>query len=305
MPRRAWPASWPTNTVGSGGLFEEREAVQAELLETLQAGPGEAARREVAVGESGPGPSRWTLRTIRVSVEWLTEYTLSGVWRVLQACGLGVHASWARLFSPDPDYHRKVRRLHRCLRAAARHPDTVVALFLDEFGYQRWPEVAPTWGLEAAVAQRAGNNQQWRTIGALNALTGQVNYLDGYIVGRQQVSAFYAQLDRAYPAADLLYVIQDNWNIHTHPDVLTALACYPRITPVWLPTYAPWLNPIEKLWRWLRQDVLKMHRWVEDWPQVKQRVPDFLDQFAYGSPDLLRYVGLIGKGKLAAVLNTS
>jgi transposase len=288
-----------------GGLFEEREAVQEELLETLRAGPGEAARQEVAVGESGPAPSRWTLRTIRVSVEWLTGYTLSGVWRVLQACGLGVHASCARLFSPDPDYHRKVRWLHRCLRDAARHPDTVVALFLDEFGYQRWPEVAPTWGLEAAVAQRAGNNQQWRTIGALNALTGQVNYLDGYIVGRQQVSAFYTQLDRAYPAVDLIYVIQDNWNIHTHPDVLTALERYPRIKPVWLPTYAPWLNPIEKLWRWLRQDVLKMHRWVEDWPQVKQRVHDFLDQFAHGSPDLLRYVGLVGKGKLATVINTS
>jgi transposase len=288
-----------------GGRFEEREAVQEELLETLRAGPGEAARREVAVGKSGPAPSRWTLRTLRVSVEWLTGYTVSGVWRVLQACGLGVHASCARLFSPDPDYHSKVRRLHRCLRDAARHPDTVVALFLDEFGYQRWPEVAPTWGLEAAVAQRAGNNQQWRTIGTLNAVTGQVNYLDGYIVGRQQVSQFYRQLDYAYPTEERLYVIQDNWNIHTHPDVLTALARYPRIKPVWLPTYAPGLNPIEKLWRWLRQDVLKMHRWVENWPQVKQRVHDFLDQFAQGSPDLLRYVGLVGKGKLATVLNTS
>jgi transposase len=288
-----------------GGFFEEREAMQEELLETLRAGPGEAARQEVAVGASGPAPSRWTLRTLRVSVQWLTGYTLGGVWRVLQACGLGLHAGCARLFSPDPDYHRKVRRLHRCLRDAARHPDTVVALFLDEFGYQRWPEVAPTWGCEAAVAQRAGNNQQWRTIGALNAVTGQVNYLDGYIVGRQQVMKFYTQLDRAYPAVDRLYVIQDNWNIHTHPDVLEALSAYPRITPVWLPTYAPWLNPIEKLWRWVRQDVLKMHRWVEDWPLVKQRVRDFLDQFAHGSQDLLRYVGLRGEGKLATVIDTT
>jgi transposase len=224
---------------------------------------------------------------------------------VLHACGLGWHTARARLFSPDPDYRGKVRRLHRCLREAARQPDRVVALFLDEFGYRRWPEVAPTWGLEPAVAPRAGNNQQWRTIGALNALTGQVSYLDGYIVGRQQVLEFYAQLDHAYPTAELLYVIQDNWNIHTHPDVLVALARYPRIKPVWLPTYAPWLNPIEKLWRWLRQDVLKMHRWVEDWPQVKQRVRDFLAQFAQGSQELLYYVGLAGEGKLANVINTS
>lgn len=288
-----------------GGRFEEREQIAAELRETLRAGPGKAAREEVAVGKSGPAPSRWTLRTIRVSVEWLTDYTLGGVWRVLQACGLGIQGARARMFSPDPDYLKKVRHLHRCLRNAARHPQTVGALFLDEFGYYRWPDVAPTWGGEAAVAQRAGNNQQWRTIGALNALTGQVNYLDGYIVGRQQVSKFYGQLDQTYSKLDRLYVIQDNWNIHTHPDVLTAVAKYPRITPVWLPTYSPWLNPIEKLWRWLRQDILKMHRWVEDWPHVKQRVHDFLDQFAHGSPDLLRYVGLAGKGKLARVINSS
>src|SRR5215471_4628776 len=288
-----------------GGPFEEREGVKAEVLETLRAGPGEAARREVMVGKSGPVPSRWTLRTLRVSVEWLGGYSLSGVWRMLQACGLGWQAACARLFSPDPDYRRKVRRLHRCLRDAARHPETVVALFLDEFGYRRWPEVALTWGLETAVAQRAGTNQQWRTIGALNALTGQVTYLDGYIVGRQQVMQFYSQLDLTYPAADLLYVIQDNWNIHTHPDVLTALARYPRIKPVWLPTYAPWLNPIEKLWRWVRQDILKMHRWVEDWPRVKQRVRDFLDQFAHGSQELLRYVGLRGEGKLATVIRSA
>ena len=167
-------------------------------------------------------------------------------------------------------------------------------------GISAGPRLRPPGGWRQRW-RSAGNNQQWRTIGALTALTGQVNYLEGYLVGRQQVSDFYAQLDRASPAVDRLYVIPDNWTIHTHPDVLTALERSPRINPVWLPTYAPWLNPSEKLWRWLRQDVLKMHRWVEDWPRVKQRVHDFLDQFAHGSPDLLRYVGLVGKGKLATV----
>jgi transposase len=306
MQRKESLAWSPTNTGEIvGGSFAEVEAVQEELLETRRAGPGEAARREVAVAKTGPAPSRWALRTIRASVEWLTEYTLRGVWRVLQPCGLGLHTSCARLFRPDPEYQRKVRGLSRCLRDAARHPDSVIALFLDEFGYQRWPEVAPLWGGEAAVAQRAGDTQQWRTIGALNALTGQVNYLDGYIVGRQQVIKFYAHLAHAYPEVARMDVIQDNWNIHTHPEVLTALVDYPRSTPVWLPPYAPWLNPIEQLWRGLRPDILQMHRWVEDWPQVKRRVHDFLDQCAHGSPALLRYVGLVGKGKLATVINSS
>jgi hypothetical protein len=187
-----------------GGHFEERGRLAEELRERLREGPGQAARQEMAVGESSPEPCRWTVRTLRVSVDWLSEYTVSGVWRMLQTCGLTLRAACARLFSPAPDYRRKVHRLPRCLRDAARPPRTVVALVLDEFGSQRWPEVAPTWGAEAAVAQRAGNTQQGRTIGCLNALTGQVNFLDGYIVGRQPVIRFYGPLVQASPKADLI-----------------------------------------------------------------------------------------------------
>ena len=91
-----------------------------------------------------------------------------------------------------------------------------------------------------------------------------------------------------------MYVIQDNWSIHSHPDVLATLETLPRLEPVWLPTYAPWLNPIEKLWRWLKQ-----HRLAADWPALRQRVTAFLAQFAAGSDALLQYVGLLGDGKLA------
>ena len=48
-----------------------------------------------------------------------------------------------------------------------------------------------------------------------------------------------------------------------------------------------------------------MHRWVEDWPRVKQRVRDFLEQFAHGSQELLHYAGLLGEGKLATVISTA
>ena len=54
------------------------------------------------------------------------------------------------------------------------------------------PRSRPPGGWKRPWRHRAGTNQQWRTIGALNALTGQVNYLDGYIVGRQQVIQFYS-----------------------------------------------------------------------------------------------------------------
>ena len=84
---------------------------------------------------------------------------------------------------------------------------------------------------------------------------------------------------------------------------MAALQGWPQVEPVWLPTYAPWLNPIEKLWRWLRQDVLHLHRLADDWKALRQRVRAFLDQFAQGSQRLLEYVGLLGNGYLARMIH--
>jgi hypothetical protein len=60
-----------------------------------------------------------------------------------------------------------------------------------------------------------------------------------------------------------------------------------------LPTYAPWTNPIEKLWRWVRQSVIHFHRLSNDWQALQNKVLAFIEQFKGGSQDLLRYVGLL------------
>jgi len=286
-----------------GGVFDRKE----EVTERLQQAPGAEAQQEKAVTVDGPPPSRWDLRTIRVTFSWLRNYSLSGVWRLLDSYDLRPRSARVQLYSPDPEYISKVAYLHQCLREAVLAPDKIVFVFWDEMGYYRWPDPAPDWGLAAPaaapVARRGGsNNKQWRIIGALNATTGQVDYLDNYIAGRKQIIQMYRQLDEVYSWAEQVYVAQDNWSIHKHEDVLAALVDLPRIQPVWLPTYAPWLNPIEKLWRWLRQDVLKMHRLATDWEELRRRVNSFLDQFRSGCRDLLRYVGLLGDGKLARVL---
>ena len=291
----------PAATVG--GVFDQPD----NLLDRLRQGPGEEARREVAPEPEvpGPPPSRWTLRTIRVSLPALRDYSLSGVWRVLQRCECRQISPKVRLFSPDPLYRSKEATLLRCLQQVAQAPDRRVLLFLDEMGYYRWPSPAEDWRAVEDVPpelQASANNSQWRIVGAVGALSGQVDYLDNYIVGRKQLISFYGQLSERYADVEQIYVAQDNWSIHHHPDVLTALSRWPRIEPIWLPTYAPWLNPTHKLWRWLRQDVLKLHRLAGDWPALRQQVRTFLDQFATPSHAVLRYVGLLGEGKLAQAI---
>ncbi len=240
----------------------------------------------------------------------MADDRLSGVGRRLHRCRVRLRCARLQLSSPDPDSLPQVARLERCRRAAVRTPQAVALVFVDEMGYDRWPAAAPDGMLAApdapTLAWRAGpTTRQQRRIGAPGALTGRVDYRDNYLVGREQVSACYRQLDHVYARAERVYVVQDNWSLHHHDDVQAALADLPRLELVWLPTSSPWLTPIEKLWRWRRQDVLKLHRLADDWHTLRERVNAFLDPFAAGSHALLRYTGLIGDGHLAYVLRSA
>lgn len=285
--------------VPGGGVFDCKE----ELLERLRQGPSEEARCEVMPSDKGPLPSRWILRSIRASIPRLASYSLSGVWYFLRGLGLQLRSPKVQMWSPDPEYASKKAHVLDCLRQTALHRQQAAFLFMDEMGYYRWSDPSPIWEAETPVAERTGGNHcQWRMIGVLNALSGQIDFLDNYIVGRRQLIAMYQKIATLYSAFEKIYVAQDNWSVHPHPDVLKTLKDFPQIEPVWLPTYSPWLNPIEKLWRWLRQAVLKMHHLASDWKELRNRVRLFIRQFDHGSTELLRYVGLLGDGCLALAL---
>jgi hypothetical protein len=291
----------------TGGAFDRTEARQ----ERLRQAPGEAARQAVAPTAPAPPPSRWSFTqrvpAVRATFPWWLDARLRGVWRLLQRCDWRRRAARVRHYSPDPAYAAQEARLLRCLHAVARHPTALALVLWDAMGSYRWPNAANTWSprspTPSPTTDPAGpHTKQWRGIGALNAVTGQVDYVQHDVVGRRHVIQVYRQLDQVYGKGHRLYVVQDTWSIHQHPDVLEALPGLPRIAPIWLPTYAPWLNPIEKLWRWLRQDQLVLHRLADDWTMLRRRVNALLDQFAHGSHAVLRYGGLRGEGKLARAL---
>lgn len=276
-----------------GGVFDRR----SELIERLHRGPA-----PVAPGK--PAATRWTLARIAAAVPWLAGYSLSGVWKLLRGAGIRLRRGRVQAYSPDPDYQLKVEQLCAVLRQSFQEPQQQVVLFVDQMGYGRWPEASTDWMPQAPapvrVAERfASNERKWRLMGALNAQTGQIDTLDNYIVGRKQVIQLFKRLDAAYPQAARIWVVLDNWSIHQHPDVQAALQALPRLSLVWLPTYAPWLNPIEKFWRWIRQQVLYLHRDADDWNRLQEHLHAFLAQFASGSTEVLEYVGLLGDGLLA------
>jgi hypothetical protein len=250
-----------------------------------------------AVDAESSAPNRWSLGHARRVITALSRYSLSGVWRLLRAWGLRYKRGRSYVHSPDPEYDRKCQRINEALGAASAEPGRVIVLYLDELTYYRQPSVASDWAGCGSHHQPLARysyaaNRMSRVVGTLNALTGQVTYRQAAHIGVRELQAFYAQLRAADPQAEVIYAVQDNWPIHFEARVVEA-AQRAGVTLLRLPTYAPWLNPIEKLWRKLKQEVLHLHRLGNEWETLKQRVVTFLDGFASGSAQLLRYVGLL------------
>ena len=176
---------------------------------------------------------------------------------------------------------------------ARAHPARVALYYGDEASLHRQPTLAGRWfprGEEPTTDRSHRADTRHRLCAALDAVGGRVVATAGSRVTVAHLRRFLRALRAADPDRYVL-LVWDNWPVHAHPDVL-AEAARLRIRLLWLPTYAPWLNPIEKLWRRLRQEVVHCHRLSDDWDGLKAAAAAFLARFASPAPDLLRYVGL-------------
>lgn len=285
-----------------GGVFDRAE----QLSERLHSAPSQP-RQVAPETRSAHSASRWTLADIREAFAFLHDYSLAGVSKYVRACGIRLRQGRTQYYSPDPAYPQKEARLLSVLRDVGQQPWRYVALFIDEMSYTRWPNPSSNWCAAAPAARPVADRQhsryqRYRVVGALDASSGRVCFQQASRISGEVFSRFVRTLAQAYPRAETIDLIWDNWPVHKCELVQQTLAQLPRLRVIALPTYAPWLNPIEKLWRKFRQEVDYLHRFAGEWRQVRQRVAQFFAQFAHGSPELLTYVGLTGNGKLAEAI---
>ncbi len=265
------------------------------------------------------------MRGIRDACLWLSDLTLGGVSQLLDRLGVSWQRARDAIYSPDEHYLAKRAYIAQLCQQVAAAAGRMVLVYLDEVTIGRQPTLANTHAPRNVEQPRARRSHQadtlTRVVATLDGADGRVVFQRAGKITVRVLVQFYRQLRAAYPEAERIYVVQDNWPIHTHPDLLVAMepqtspfafhrpANWPTTPSVravkrWghlqlpiqivpLPTYASWLNPIEKLWRKLRQDVTHLHPWADDLARLRAEIDRFLAQFAAGSCALLRYVGLL------------
>jgi len=247
--------------------------------------------------EWGLNRSRWRLQDLlTVMGDALAVTSVSGLWRLCQRLGIRFRQSWAFKTSPDPFVEEKLVWIEEVCQQAEADPDQVVTLWMDELTVYSSPSVAPTWSdgrtERGRKAHQVTTDETYRRIVAtLDHVTGQVRYHLRQKVGKQALREFYPYLRRQYPDAEQIYVIQDCCPTHFLDEVCQA-AEDADITIVPLPTYSSWRNYIEQLWRWLKQDVIHMHPWSDNWDRLEVEIRAFLNRFRQPNTSLLKYVGL-------------
>lgn len=193
--------------------------------------------------------TRWSCATIALELQARRGWVGSAetVRRWLHE--LGWEWKRAKLVAKDDDPQR-IEKLARIRLAVEQRQAGMALFFADELDLSLLPKVGYQWmpqGVQVEVLT-PGTNEKRYLAGALEVGTGTLLHCVWY----RKVTGLFLDLldllDRAYPAADFPYltVVVDNAKIHHAVEVAQWLVAHPRFELLYLPTYCPRANPIER-----------------------------------------------------------
>lgn len=156
-------------------------------------------------------------------------------------------------------------------------------VFADELELHLLPKVGAQWTRRGQRLEivTPGQDQRCYLAAALDFRTGQLRHCAGPKKDRFLFLDLLRALDRAYSRVGFrrVYVVADNYSIHTAGDVCRWLACHPRLVLLRLPCYCPKANPIERIFGDLHDQITRNHR-HRTLPSLLAEVQRYLQQHA-------------------------
>jgi len=138
--------------------------------------------------------------------------------------------------------------------------DGYTTLFLDASGFHLVPTVVHTWAPcgQTPILRAKLSRSKYNAIAAMTPDGRLFTYLHPKGFKTPAVIGFLRRLLRLLPGK--LLIIWDNASTHHSQDMQDFLALpdiQARLQTLYLPTYAPELNPVELVWRYLKYVLLK------------------------------------------------
>jgi putative transposase len=165
-----------------------------------------------------------------------------------------------------------------------------VFYYADEFNLSWLPTLRALWSPVGQQVMIPTPGQTYRRygLGAVNYFTGKTVVLFRQRKRRCEVAELLQAILDQHPT-ETVYVAWDNSGTHQANEVEAVVrAAAGRLVLLYLPTYSPWLNPIEMLWRHFRREVTHCELFTSVKALLKA-AQDFFDRYNQ-SPDLIRSI---------------
>lgn len=216
--------------------------------------------------------TRWSCATLAVEVQMRRGIRVSAETMRHWLHELGWEWKRAKVAAKDDDPQR-VEKLARIRLAFEQLRAGMALFFADELDISLLPKVGYQWMRkgEQVEVMTPGTNEKRYLAGALELTTGTITQCVWY---RKQTGLFLdllETLDRTYPAPlfSHLAVVADNAKIHHAGKVEQWLAAHPRFELLYLPTYCPRANPIERAFGDVHDKCTRNHTRKRMWHLVQ------------------------------------
>jgi transposase len=159
-----------------------------------------------------------------------------------------------KISSPDPDYLVKKKTIEEA-RDGLKAED--VFYYADKFNLSWFPTLRAMWSPKGqqVMIPTPGQPDKYYGIGAVNYHSGESVVQFHRRKRRQEIAQLLEALLENHPTGTV-YVAWDNASMHEDDEIEAVVrAAAGRLVLLYLPTYSPWLNPIEMLWRHFRREV--------------------------------------------------
>lgn len=152
--------------------------------------------------------------------------------------------------------------------------------FVDAAHFVLRPFLCALWCFARVFIKAPAGRQRFNVLGGINAITQKLEYYvnDTYI-NAESVCEFMSNLRKKYPLIPI-YLVMDNARYQKCKLVMN-LALKLDINLVFLPSYSPNLNIIERLWKFIRKKVL-YGKYYENFKSFKNGISSCLNLINQG-----------------------
>lgn len=189
-----------------------------------------------------------------VEASFGVSYSVSGMTKWLKAQDFRYKKPHGVPAKADAEKQAAFHEYYNGLKASLTDED--VLYFVDGSHPQHQTQLAYGWiarGVRKSVKMTACQKRV-HLLGAIELQNHHVEYRHVDWVNFESISAFFNQLIEANPARENIHIILDNAGYHKS-EKMREFVANTNITLHFLPPYSPNLNPIERLWKILHEQV--------------------------------------------------